>query len=238
MLLSETLCSFSIENFVTEQEVTRLLAIMGEVMAARSPEEIEAGHDGKSVHRLVREAADPKAAVKIYEPEGRVELKAPPTAIEILENAAFRRIEDIRRPFPSATWPRGWVYVEYGPGQFCTSHADRMIAAADQRVSGTVPRQVVGGNVNLNDDYQGGEFYVETCGAPDLWVPSARGPLDVEVGPWVAYNNPLFSSIPKTRWATKPAKGTALFYGSQLIHGTQPVREGRVKKFLCFYRDF
>lgn len=41
-----------------------------------------------------------------------------------------------------------------------------------------------------------------------------------------------FRTMPRTRWNVRPAPGTALLYGSQVTHGTEPVRAGRERKFI------
>ncbi|WP_424921996.1 hypothetical protein [Streptomyces sp. wa1] len=40
--------------------------------------------------------------------------------------------------------------------------------------------------------------------------------------------------MPRTRWNVRSALGTALLYGSQLAHGTEPVISGRVAKFISW----
>ncbi|WP_280351115.1 hypothetical protein, partial [Nocardia abscessus] len=72
----------------------------------------------------------------------------------------------------------------------------------------------------------GGHFYVEPCGdssgghAP----PRARRGLD--------WSTPSFRDQRRVRWTAQHEPGDMLIWGSQVVHGTVPVQEGRSCKFL------
>ena len=218
MQLAETLLVHSVEGFVSPAEAARILAQIDAVKEARGAAATQAGAEGKSVHRHHQLEAREIAAV--FEPQGRVEIHdLPQPVVEALDGAFFRNIDRLRRVYPSATWPRAWTYVEYGPGQLCSEHADGVGAGYN----------VAACNVLLAGGFTGGEFFVDTCGSDQIWLPS-----DARLGPASTYSNEWFRSIPKTRWTSAPAAGTAMFYGSQLVHGTLPVKSGSTKKVLCW----
>src|SRR5262249_54153976 len=119
---SESLLPYSVEEFITDDERRYLLAEMEKVKAAAPPGSLDAGVSGRSVHSLQGKTV--KETVALFEPKGRLEVEAPRSVCEVLNDAFARRIEDIRRAYPSATWVNAWGYVEYSPGQHITPHAD------------------------------------------------------------------------------------------------------------------
>lgn len=124
---------------------------------------------------------------------------------------------------------RPWFYVEYNTGQYITAHIDRVAPSPT-----TTPRQLAGVSVLLNDDFEGGPFFVETAGSDALWSEDAVGDLTF-VHEGADLSAPWFTAVPRTRWLTAPAAGTALLYGSQLIHGTLPVTRGTVRKLISWF---
>jgi predicted 2-oxoglutarate/Fe(II)-dependent dioxygenase YbiX len=147
----------------------------------------------------------------------------PRDAIEIVEHAFFRRIEDIRRAYPSAYGPYGFTYVEYGVGQFFTPHVD-----------GISTTQIAGFGVTLSApaDFDGGELCIETCGSGRLWARGADGEL--AIAPGADSQSEWYRSLPRTQWLTRCEQGKALFYGSGLTHSSKPVTRGVLKKMLAF----
>ncbi|WP_394849966.1 hypothetical protein LZC95_21235 [Pendulispora brunnea] len=227
MLLGETLATHSVEGFLSDDEIAKVLSSMDTLKERLRPDELQAGLNGQTVHNLGPLALNAKQTVSVFEPNGRVELsQLPESVLDLLDTAFYRRIEDIRRVYPSVAWAREWTYVEYGPGQLITSHVDSVGLPGN-----VAPRKAGAFSITLADDFTGGEFYVESCGSEQVWMPNAASPRTV---PFAAYNNDWFRSIPKTRWTTRASKGTALFWGSQLIHGTNPVKSGVAKKILGF----
>jgi len=236
--LTETLTVGSIEGFLTSDEVAGLTALMDQFLhetdtgpGATSPYD---RHRTSSIHEIPGHGTD--VAMAIYEPAGRVEITAIPTAAEELLQAAFRRAhQHIGRVVPSVTACRPWTYIEYGPGQHITPHIDGI--APDPR---SWPRQIAGISVAIAIACTGGEFFVETTGADRLWNPaltcSAPGYGDAMAFAHDAADNssPWFSAMPRTRWSATPGRGAALLYGSQLTHGTTPVRDGRSRKFISW----
>lgn len=215
----ETLLPYSIEGFLDAPAIARVLAGIRQLVEAAPSGALQAGAGGRSVHTFSGALGGTNPAA-VFEPAGRIEVNVLPEEIRaLLDDAFYRRIEDVRRVYPSATWPRGWTYVEYRAGQLCTPHAD----------SASGGRNVAACNVLLDDGFTGGEFFIETCGSPQLWMPGGA-----VLGPWSTYNNEWFRAMPKTRWTTRPVKGTAVLYGSQLIHGTQPVIDGVARKVICW----
>lgn len=217
----ETLLPFSIENFLSEDEVGRILDLMDAYKSA-NPERLQAGAKGLSVHR--DPALSIEEIVAHFEPRGRLDINTvdlPAEVIDIAESAYYRRIEDIRRHYPSALGPGGLTYVEYGPGQYFTAHID-----------GAAWLQVGGFGVTLTSDFEGGEFCVETCGSGRMWMVEANG--ETSLAPFASHRSEWYRNLPRTQWTTRPKKGDAIFYGSSLTHGMKPVTEGVLKKLIAF----
>jgi hypothetical protein len=221
MNLSEALLPYSIEGFLTDDEVDRVVASIEAYKKTVDARLLEAGAKGYSIHQSIMSVSD---VVQLYEPAGRLEINwqdLPRESIEIVENAFYRRVEDIRRAYPTAFGPMGFTYVEYHPGQYFTSHVDGI---------GSV--QVAGFGVTLTDDFEGGEFCVETCGSGRLW---AMGHGDrLMAAPGHDSSSDWFRSLPRTVWTTRPKRGNAIFYGSGLTHSSKPVTRGVLKKLLAF----
>lgn len=86
-------------------------------------------------------------------------------------------------------------------------------------------------SILLNDDFSGGEFYIETCGSAELWGKNSDS-FTIKGG--ADYSTAWYRQLPRTRWVCQQTKKTALLYGSQLTHGTNPVISGHVKKIIGF----
>ncbi len=72
----------------------------------------------------------------------------------------------------------------------------------------------------------GGMLFVVSCRVCYLWeVPRrARRGLD--------WSTPSFRDQRRVRWTAQHEPGDMLIWGSQVVHGTVPVQEGRSCKFL------
>jgi hypothetical protein len=221
MTLTEALLPYSIENFLTAEETAAIVDVMDRYKAT-NPERLEAGATGKSVHFSDTTAVTD--LVGVYEPQGRIEVtvpQLPEQVAEIVEQAFFRRIEDVRRAYPSGAWPYGFTYVEYSAKQFFTAHTDGLTEA-----------QCAGFGVTLTNDFEGGEFCVETCGSNRLWTAGAGGsPM---LAPSSNSGAEWFRQMPRTQWSMRPRQGTAVFYGSALVHASKPVVSGTLKKVIAF----
>lgn len=222
----ETLMPYSLEGFLRPDEVAAVCREMDGVKERLAADSLVAGVNGRSVHSI--RGLGVVETVAVYEPEGRVEVTELPGSVhEVLETAFERRLPDIRRAYGSVRRSDCWMYVEYGPDQFITPHIDY-----PHNESRPERPKVTGINVLLNDDFTGGEFYVETTGARDLWHEGDDGQARVREG--ANYHSDWFRELPRTRWTARPGSGTALLYGTQLVHGTLPVTSGRVRKVLGF----
>ncbi|MFD4943565.1 2OG-Fe(II) oxygenase [Streptomyces sp. NPDC058409] len=229
--IAETLTVSSIENFLTPDEVHTLTEVMNDVL----------GDDG--IRRFDTERATTlhsipghttQQAMAVYEPVGRLEIHPPPEAAEkILAEAVERALPALRRVLPAFTACREWMYVEYGPGQHITPHVDGIAPAPTDR-----PRQLAGISVVLQSAKDGGEFFVETTSHPALWSDQQPGdgyhPAMAFAHDGADHSADWFHNMPRTRWNVAPAPGTALLYGSQVTHGTEPVRTGRECKFISW----
>jgi hypothetical protein len=226
MSISETMMPYSLEGFLSEEEVERVIRSIDEYKRTVDPRRLEAGASGYTIHNS--ENLSVPEIVSVYEPAGRLDVnwqEIPRDICEIVEAAFFRRIEDVRRAFPRAYGPYGFTYVEYRPGQYFTAHID-----------GVSREQVAGFGVTLTNDFEGGEFSVETCGSGRLWATDDKGRLIN--APGHDAQSAWYRALPRTRWTTRPVRGNAVFYGSGLTHSSQPVTKGILRKVLAFVRSY
>jgi hypothetical protein len=228
--LTQTLTVGSIGDFLAADEVRHLTTAMGLYLRKKPSAGPLRTH---SIHEIPGLAT--AQAMAVYEPAGRIEITTLPTDAEALLQHAVERVRPrFELMLPSFTACRPWVYVEYGPGQHITSHVDGI--APDP---GSWPRQLAGISVVVGLPEEGGDFYIETTSDPGLWRPHADRPDGYQDRMLFArdgadLSSTWFARLERTRWTTAPALGTALIYGSQLIHGTQPVRRGRCSKFISW----
>lgn len=226
--VAETMAVHSVEGFLVAEETAELLTAM----------------TGSPTHDLAAAAEfqhtvpglTEREVRAVYEPLGRLErTELPATAAAILDRATARALPAINQVMPSITTWRPWVYIEYGPGQYITSHVDNI--APDPR---QWPRQVAGISVVIDPAAHGGGFYVETTGHPDMWDTTPLADLPgyhqpIRIARDAADNSSdWFHDMPRTRWTVDPPPGTALLYGSQLTHGTLPVVTGTCRKFISW----
>lgn len=231
--VSETLTVHSVEGFLTNEETAELTIVM-DVLLGRDGAECYDSARQNTLHAIPGHTL--AEAMAVYEPAGRVEVTELPRRAEaILAHASERALPTIRRVMPSITSWRPWTYVEYGPGQHITAHADGIAPAP-----GSWPRQIAGISVVLASACRGGGFYVDTTGSDALWAThlpdSGQGyAAAMSLAHDGADNSsPWFRAMPRTRWTVHPGPGTALLYGSQLIHGTDPVIHGRERKVISW----
>lgn len=176
----------------------------------------------RSVHSV--EGQGLERVKEVYEPRGRVEYDELPADItELLDAAVARRMPDLRRIFPSARRSMDWLYVEYGPGQFVTPHVDY----PHNEIAPDRPKVAAIGIV-LHEAAAGGEFYVETGGGDALWNEAGGIKENANI------HSPWFAGMRRTRWRVTCGTGDALCWGTQLVHGTEPVSAGRNGKFIGF----
>ncbi|MGW5096300.1 hypothetical protein ACWEQ1_17200 [Streptomyces nodosus] len=232
--IAETVTTGSIENFLTSEERGHLATVMHAFITQGARDRFGEKRTS-SIHEIPGHSA--KQAMAVYEPAGRVEIPTiPADAEQLLQHAFDRARSALSRVMPSITTCRPWTYVEYGPGQHITGHLDGI--APDPFAW---PRQIAGISVVIREAEAGGAFYVESSSSDRLWntrLETAAGTGYAD-GMWLAHDGAdhsadWFASMPRTRWSVSPAPGTALIYGSQLTHGTEPVISGRVAKFISW----
>ncbi|MFF4650904.1 hypothetical protein [Streptomyces sp. NPDC001380] len=232
--ISETATVGSIEGFIDDSERATLTQVMSDVLASAGAERFGTART-TSIHEIPGHTAE--QAMAVYEPAGRTEApEIPEEAEKLLQHAFDRARPSLSRLMPSITTCRPWTYVEYGPGQHITSHLDGIAPDPLART-----RQIAGISVVITEAEAGGTFYVETTSSEHLWrtrLDDARvhGYAD---GMWLAHDGAdlsadWFRMMPRTRWNVDPGPGTALLYGSQIVHGTEPVFRGRVAKFISW----
>jgi hypothetical protein len=231
--IAETVAVGSVEGFLGEDDRARLTTVMSASLTDQDSARFGAGRT-TSIHEIPGHSHE--QAMAVYEPAGRVEVpQIPAEAEKLLQDAFDRARPALSRVMPSITTCRPWTYVEYGPGQHITGHLDGI--APDPLAW---PRQIAGISVVISEAESGGAFYVESSSSDRLWNTrlddTADGYAD---GMWLAHDGAdhsadWYAAMPRTRWSVTPAPGTALLYGSQLTHGTEPVASGRVAKFISW----
>lgn len=230
--LAETLTVGSIEGFLTPSDVTDLTAIMDEFLTNTTRSEFGT-HRRSSIHEIP--GHDTTDAMTIYEPAGRLEVpEIPRDAEQLLHDAYLRASPILARTLPSVTSCRPWTYVEYSAGQHITPHIDGI--SPDPQCW---PRQIAGISVSIGEPCHGGDFFIETTSDQHMWNDSFPGGDGYHPHMRFAHDgadnsSAWFRSITRTRWSVAPAPGTALLYGSQLTHGTQPVASGHARKFISW----
>ncbi|MEU7090878.1 MULTISPECIES: hypothetical protein [Kitasatospora] len=230
--IAETLSIHTVEGFLSAPEVRQLNELMDVELAQRGRESFDSARTS-TIHEVPGLSSEQARA--LYEPVGRVEMTDVPAAAQaILDSALERSHTAIARNLPSIQGHRPWIFLEYQAGQYISAHADGI--APDP---GTWPRQIAAASVTIELATDGsGGFYVETSGSEAPWTPPAPEPAP-GYAPRMRFisegadgSSGWFSEMGRTRWTARPAAGTLLVFGSQLIHGTEPVRAGRVRKFL------
>ncbi|MFI9644645.1 hypothetical protein ACIG87_32155 [Micromonospora sp. NPDC051925] len=233
--IAETVAVGSVEEFVDAEERDRLAAMMNDFLTDEARLRFGAKR-ATSIHEIPGHSNE--QAMAVYEPAGRIEVPIIPDRAEALLQRAFDRARPaLSRVMPSITACRPWTYVEYGPGQHITGHLDGI--APDPLAW---PRQIAGISVVIHEAETGGAFYVESTSSDRLW--NTRLDHDAQGhgftdGMWLAHDGAdhsadWYTAMPRTRWSVSPAPGTALLYGSQLTHGTEPVTLGRVAKLISW----
>lgn len=234
MRLNETLAISSIEHFLTPSEIERVIALVDDHKAGVPDALWRATGRAKSVHTVP--GLSREATMAAYEPAGRVELEPVPTGVrDILGEAVERWLPALHRVVPSVSNGGEWIYLEYAQGQFITSHVDYaidMLTHPDGSL-GHADAHVCGISLALTDDHSGGEFFVETSGASELW----REDHPHLIADGADHTSVWFPRTECTRWTAHSAVGTALLYGSQVIHGTLPVSGGVAKKIVGFLKE-
>ncbi|MGW2695699.1 hypothetical protein [Streptomyces sp. NPDC001296] len=229
--LAETLTVSSIENFLTPDEVAALITAVDDVLGDDGVRRFDSERT-TTLHSIPGHTSE--QAMAIYEPAGRLEIHPPPeAAAKILAHAVERSMPALRRTLPALTSCREWMYVEYAPGQHITPHIDGIAPNPADPI-----RQLAGISVVLEHAEAGGEFFVETTSNAALWTDQQGGngyhPAMAFTHDGADHSADWFRTMPRTRWNVDPAPGAALLYGSQVTHGTEPVRAGRERKFISW----
>lgn len=220
--LPETLAIASVEQFLTRHEREAILTHIRTWCASLPPDRTSQQQRSRSVHSVP--GLSLPEVMRVYEPEGRLELDEVPAEVErLLASAAARALPALRRVYPSARTIGDWIYLEYGPGQFITPHIDG--TDRDEH-----SRQLAGISICLCDDYTGGAFEVATSSSDRLFDATGRS----RVGAGADNSKPWFASLARTQWSCRPRAGDAICYGSRLVHSTQPVLSGIAKKAIGF----
>jgi hypothetical protein len=210
----------SVEKSCTPTEADDLLHLMESLIkGSRGIYEV-GGRRTVSVHEIPGHTA--REAAELYEPNGRIECTdLPPEAGKILDDIFNRNLPSIQYAFPEAARNNGWYYVEYGAGQFVNPHVDY-----HGRIGDPWPGVLATVSLSVRNADADGQFFVESSGDGSVWEEPriARRGLD--------WSSPSFRDQRRVRWLAQHERGDMLIWGSQVIHGTTPVRAGHSCKFL------
>ncbi|MFI1967967.1 hypothetical protein BLA24_21820 [Streptomyces cinnamoneus] len=211
---------------------------MTETLAVHTLEGFLTPEETAQVTKLLDEHLEATRWVPARPSEGTV----PPEAVqEILAAGIARALPAIRRVFPSVAAATPWDYHDLGPGDRIDAHLHG-VGEPDAR-----PQRVARVAFHLQEASRGGEFYVDTCSAEDLWTSRVAGSGSAFV-PGTRFAREVshegrpedlaaLAGIPRTRWTSAPPAGTAVVYGAQLVHGVETVREGRLRKLITNLLD-
>ncbi|WP_074594399.1 hypothetical protein [Bacillus cereus] len=213
----------SVEGFLLDEELKTITQEIDSVLKMNGASLYRAGMNGNTVHSIP--GYDVKEVVDIYEPNGRIEIvDLPEKVLDLLDKAFYRSLDNIKVGYPSVKKPDCWIYFEYGRDEYITPHVDY-----PHNESRPDNLKVTGINILLNEDFFGGEFYVETCGSKEIWENNGE-----KLKNGLNWGSEWFKNLPTTRWTCQQEKGTAIFYGTNVIHGTHAVKSGRTKKIVGF----
>ena len=230
--IAETLSIHTVEDFLGHGEAVRLGEIMDRALSGGGRDRYD-DRRSDTIHEIPGFSAE--QARIVYEPVSRLEMTdVPSDARGILDAALHRCRPSIVRALPSVNGHRPWIFLEYQAGQYITAHADGIAPNPN-----AWPRQIAAASVTIQRAPDGsGSFYVETSGSEAPWVPPlTEAPGGYADGMRFTHDgtdcsSPWFSAMKRTRWTVQPAVGSLVLFGSQLIHGTEPVCTGTVRKFL------
>ena len=225
MHIAESLLVASVEAIISPDEAKSVLRLADDLIASAPAGTFEAGAGGRSIHCI--ESVGVQETVAVYEPRGRIEIDSLPRSMTaIVDNAVWRSRAEIKRLLPSFREIDDWVYVEYGVGQYVSPHVDYA-----RNLEKPAHPKIVGISIQLNDEFSGGEFCVETCGSSALWREEGA---EIHIADAANNYSAWFRSLPRTRWTTPPVKGNAILYGSRVIHSTNPVNYGRARRLISW----
>jgi hypothetical protein len=219
----ETLMLQSIETFLGADEIAAIDASLARAYPSMGM--FGGQHRVTSIHALAGLSA--REAASVYEPCGRVEVTVLPDAVTaVLDQALENHMPAIRRQFRSVTHRDAWTYIEYGDTQHIEPHLDFPLDEAQPYTT-----KVCGISILLHSAASGGEFCIHSCGSDLLWSRKGRETvIPQSMNPATA----CFREMPKTCWRANQRVGTAILYGSHVIHSTAPVVSGRARKIIGF----
>ncbi|MEU2794190.1 hypothetical protein [Streptomyces sp. NPDC007100] len=206
--ISETLVLQTVEDFLTSEEVSRLVKIMDSEAAGWRPRH--------------------QAEV----------LKAPATAQEVLADATLRALPAIRRSMPSIAAAGHWGYTELAVGQGVPTHLDGISSPRTPprrigRIGVTIADAADGGRFYIETTSDSAPWSDTLLGPDDGYEPGTPLSHSLPHGPAVHEETPQWLVSPrKSRWLTDAGPGVAVAYGAQVIHGVTPVLRGRLRKFV------
>ncbi|MFF1378936.1 hypothetical protein [Streptomyces sp. NPDC058308] len=214
--ISETFALHSVEEFLTDEEISQLNKIVDND-AVRPP-----GETGSR-----------------YE-------HAPDAAQAMLQQAFARALPSLRDVMPNVAGTGQWAYAEVAEGDCIPVHVDGIPdpSARPRRIGriGIVIRAAdAGGQFYVATTSSPALWSGAELGEADGFAAGTRQtrsmPHEMSPSPSVHAAPNWAQDMPQTRWTTDAPAGTAVAYGAQLLHGVAPVTRGVVRKFVTDLLD-
>lgn len=163
---------------------------------------------------------------RLYEPKGRTHVVASLATNRFLDRIAYASLSLLASWLPGDFVLTPWYLFSYREGQFIIPHADGAEYPTDPS-----RRQLAALSIWLDCPDEGGQFYVATCPFSNDWTHRDGEPLRVGLDPMSS--NYDYSAAPRWHLSNFPA-GSAVLFGSEVVHGTEPVIRGSALKALSF----
>ncbi|MEU3356411.1 hypothetical protein [Streptomyces sp. NPDC037389] len=210
--VSETLITHSVEDFLTAEEIDRL---------------------NKLVDAHLDEVPWTVARAARYE-----ELFPVPEVQDVLAEAARRALPAVRRVAPSLAGCTSWGMYQGAVGDRVPPHLHGV-----DRHAFDGPRRVARLAVVVRAADRGGDFFVDTTSSASVWCGGEAEPQETDFAVGMHFTRrpgpghgvqeaDWLAGTPRARWTVVAPVGTAVVYGTQLVHGVTPVVRGTLRKFV------
>ncbi|MCB5908416.1 hypothetical protein [Streptomyces pinistramenti] len=206
--VSETLMVQTVEDFLTSEQISRLIKIMDS------------------------EAADWRPVLQTDA------VPAPGAAQQILAEATYRALPAIRRGTPSIAGATPWSYTELTAGQSVPTRLDGITSPRTPprrigRIGVVIAAAEAGGRFYIETTSDPAPWTGAVLGEADGYLPGTPVSRSLPPTPYPHASQPTWLAGPRTsRWFTDAGAGVAVAHGAQVIHGVTPVIRGRLRTFV------
>ncbi|UQA92602.1 hypothetical protein [Streptomyces halobius] len=214
--MGQTLALQTVENFLTEEELTQLRKIVATGLGGWRP----------------------AFQAQVVE--------APEEAQDILHSALERALPVLRRVLPSVRSAAPWGYTELGEGESVPAHIDGIVdPAARPRRSGRIGVVLDdadrGGGFYVETSSDPVLWDGRIAGPEDGFAPDTPLTRHLPAGTHGLQQHDQqpgwLQRAHRTRWMCDAGPGTVVAYGAQVLHGVTPVVDGRLRKFVTDLLD-